>query len=226
MGRGRSAPPAPPATFAKISISTTTSSTTCPQAALKVDRPASGSFPRQYHRQRRARRTAYPLQSSPRTPFPSATTDARPEAAGRRLLRASDSPSTAVERCGARTRDGRPAIVAVHDSLKISSDTGAPITAISSKTTARPTGPCCFAASATSAVDKHGLTLTGKYGVIHVDSDGDYTYTVDAAKLAGLSGNVSESFQYKISDGASHIDTDSLSIAINVDAFHSSHLLV
>jgi polysaccharidase protein len=78
-------------------------------------------------------------------------------------------------------------------------------------------------------VDKHGLTLTGKYGVIHVESDGDYTYTVDAVKIAGLSGKVSESFQYKISDGASHIDTDSLGVYINVDAFHSSqasHLLV
>jgi polysaccharidase protein len=48
-------------------------------------------------------------------------------------------------------------------------------------------------------------------------------------KLAGLSGNVSETFQYKISDGASHIDTDSLGVSINVDAFHSSqaaHLLI
>lgn len=122
-----------------------------------------------------------------------------------------------------------PKIVAVHDSLKISADTGSAYHGNLLENDNAVNGTVLLRRFGDSAVDKHGLTLTGKYGVIHVDSDGDYTYTVDAAKLASLSGNVSESFQYKISDGASHIDTDSLSVGINVDAFHSSqasHLLV
>lgn len=122
-----------------------------------------------------------------------------------------------------------PKIVAVHDSLKISADTGSAYHGNLLENDSAVNGTVLLRRFGDSAVDKHGLTLTGKYGVIHVDSDGDYTYTVDAAKLAGLSGKVSESFQYKISDGASHIDTDSLSVGINVDAFHSSqasHLLV
>lgn len=117
-------------------------------------------------------------------------------------------------------------IVAVHDSLKISADTGSAYHGNLLENDSAANGNVLLRRFGDGAVDKHGLTLTGKYGVIHVESDGDYTYTVDAAKLAGLSGNVTESFQYKISDGASHIDTDSLSVAINVDAFHSSHLLV
>ncbi|MGZ2381500.1 right-handed parallel beta-helix repeat-containing protein [Rhizobium leguminosarum] len=119
-----------------------------------------------------------------------------------------------------------PRIVAVHDNLKISSDTGSAYHGNLLENDSASNGAVLLRRFGDSAVDKHGLTLTGKYGVIHVDSDGDYTYTVDAAKLAGISGNVSESFQYKISDGASHIDTDSLSVSINVDAFHGSHVLV
>ena len=117
-------------------------------------------------------------------------------------------------------------IVAVHDNLKISADTGSAYHGNLLENDSAANGNVLLRRFGNGAVDKHGLTLTGKYGVIHVDSDGDYSYTVDATKLAGLSGNVSESFQYKISDGASHIDADSLSISINVDAFHSSHLLL
>ncbi|TAU90062.1 right-handed parallel beta-helix repeat-containing protein [Rhizobium leguminosarum] len=117
-------------------------------------------------------------------------------------------------------------IVAIHDNLKISSDTGSAYHGNLLENDSASNGAVLLRRFGDSAVDKHGLTLTGKYGVIHVDSDGDYTYTVDAAKLAGISGNVSESFQYKISDGASHIDTDSLSVSINVDAFHGSHVLI
>jgi polysaccharidase protein len=114
-------------------------------------------------------------------------------------------------------------IVAVHDSLKITEDTGSVYHGNLLENDNASNGTVLLRRFGDSAVDKHGLTLTGKYGVIHVESDGDYSYTVDAAKLAGLSGKVSELFQYKISDGASHIDTDSLSVSINVDAFHSSH---
>ncbi|MBY5697248.1 right-handed parallel beta-helix repeat-containing protein [Rhizobium leguminosarum] len=122
-----------------------------------------------------------------------------------------------------------PRIVAAHDSLKISMDTGSAYHGNLLENDSAINGTVLLRRFGDSAVDKHGLTLTGKYGVIHVESDGDYTYTVDAVKIAGLSGKVSESFQYKISDGASHIDTDSLGVYINVDAFHSSqasHLLV
>ncbi|MBY2931498.1 right-handed parallel beta-helix repeat-containing protein [Rhizobium leguminosarum] len=122
-----------------------------------------------------------------------------------------------------------PRIVAAHDSLKISTDTGSAYHGNLLENDSAINGTVLLRRFGDSAVDKHGLTLTGKYGVIHVESDGDYTYTVDAVKIAGLSGKVSESFQYKISDGASHIDTDSLGVYINVDAFHSSqasHLLV
>ncbi|MBX5012461.1 right-handed parallel beta-helix repeat-containing protein [Rhizobium lentis] len=116
-----------------------------------------------------------------------------------------------------------PKIVAVHDSLKISTDTGSAYLGNLLENDNASNGTVLLRRFGDSAVDKHGLTLTGKYGVIHVESDGDYSYMVDAAKLAGLSGKVSEFFQYKISDGASHIDTDSLSVSINVDAFHTSH---
>ncbi|NNU49936.1 right-handed parallel beta-helix repeat-containing protein [Rhizobium sp. WYCCWR 11279] len=122
-----------------------------------------------------------------------------------------------------------PRIVAAHDSLKISKDTGSAYHGNLLENDSAINGTVLLRRFGDSAVDKHGLTLTGKYGVIHVESDGDYIYTVDAVKIAGLSGKVSESFQYKISDGASHIDTDSLGVYINVDAFHSSqasHLLV
>lgn len=119
-------------------------------------------------------------------------------------------------------------IVAVHDSLKITEDTGSAFHGNLLENDRASNGTILLRRFGDSAVDKHGLTLTGKYGVIHVEKDGDYSYTVDAAKLAGLSGKVSESFLYKISDGASHIDADSLSVSINVDTFHSSqssHLL-
>ncbi|MBB4235984.1 right-handed parallel beta-helix repeat-containing protein [Rhizobium esperanzae] len=117
-------------------------------------------------------------------------------------------------------------IVAVHDTLKISADTGSAYHGNLLENDHAANGIVLLRRFGDSAVDKHGLTLTGKYGVIHIESDGDYTYMVDAAKIAGLSGKVSESFQYKISDGASHIDTDSLSVGIDVDAFHHSHILL
>ncbi|PDT15722.1 polysaccharidase [Rhizobium sp. J15] len=120
-------------------------------------------------------------------------------------------------------------ILAVHDSLKISTDTDGAYHGNLLENDSAANGTVLLRRFGDSAVEKNGLTLTGKYGVIHVEKDGDYTYTVDEAKIAGLSGKVSESFQYKISDGASHIDTDSLSVFINVDSFHSSqasHLLV
>ncbi|MGO7668235.1 Ig-like domain-containing protein, partial [Rhizobium ruizarguesonis] len=53
-------------------------------------------------------------------------------------------------------------------------------------------------------VGTHGLTLTGEYGDIHVDREGNYAYTLDETKLPYHSGHVSESFSYGINDGSSH----------------------
>ncbi|MBX4937843.1 right-handed parallel beta-helix repeat-containing protein [Rhizobium binae] len=133
------------------------------------------------------------------------------------------SPAPVAEPLVAPVPAAAAKIVAVHDSLKIAEDTGGACHGNLLENDTASNGTILLRRFGDSAVDKHGLTLTGKYGVIHVESDGDYSYTVDAAKLAGLSGKVSESFQYKISDGASHIDADSLTVSINVDTFHSSH---
>ncbi len=118
-----------------------------------------------------------------------------------------------------------PKIVAVHDTLTIATDTGAAYHGNLLDNDVSANGNVFLRRFGEAAVDKNGLTIMGKYGVIHIELDGGYTYSVDTHKLAGLSGRVSESFQYKISDGASHIDTDTLAISINVDAFHGSHLL-
>ncbi|ARM13525.1 MULTISPECIES: right-handed parallel beta-helix repeat-containing protein [Rhizobium] len=134
------------------------------------------------------------------------------------------SPAPVAEPLIAPAPAATAKIVAVHDSLKIAEDAGGAYHGNLLENDNASNGTILLRRFGDSAVDKHGLTLTGKYGVIHVESDGDYSYTVDAAKLAGLSGKVSESFQYKISDGASHIDADSLTVSINVDTFHSSHV--
>ncbi len=114
--------------------------------------------------------------------------------------------------------DTAPALVATHDSLKISSDLDAAHYGNLLENDSSANGTLLLRRFEGEYVDKDGVTLTGHYGTIHVDSDGDYTYTADAAKLAGLSGDVSDTFHYKISDGTSlHFDTDTLSIAIHVD---------
>ncbi len=116
-------------------------------------------------------------------------------------------------------------ITAVHDILTISNSTEGAYHGNVLDNDVSANGNVFLRRFADAAVDKHGLTVMGKYGLIHIDVDGTFSYSVDTLKLDGLSGHVSESFQYKISDGSSHIDTDSLSISINVDDFHGSHLL-
>lgn len=114
--------------------------------------------------------------------------------------------------------DTAPALVATHDSLKITSDLDAAHYGNLLENDSSANGTLLLRRFEGEFVNKDGVTLTGQYGTIHVDGDGDYSYTVDAAKLAGLSGEVSDTFHYKISDGTSlHFDTDTLSISIHVD---------
>ncbi|MGO7465270.1 VCBS domain-containing protein, partial [Rhizobium ruizarguesonis] len=70
---------------------------------------------------------------------------------------------------------------------------------------------------------KHGLTLTGEYGDIHVDRAGNYDYTLDETKLpTDHSGHVSESFSYGVKDGTSHhSDGDTLTVLIHLDGLLS-----
>ncbi|MDF0700204.1 right-handed parallel beta-helix repeat-containing protein [Rhizobium sp. MC63] len=199
-------------------------------SALKVDKPASGSFydniidsavPTLTMPATIAAQNTFTIGGSKTLEQAQAEIDS---AAGSTTGDTQvSSPAPAAEPLVAPLPAGTQKIVAVHDSLKITEDTGSAYHGNLLENDKASNGTILLRRFGDSAVDKHGLTLAGKYGVIHVERDGDYSYTVDAAKLAGLSGKVSESFQYKISDGASHIDTDSLSVSINVDTFHSSH---
>jgi len=46
-----------------------------------------------------------------------------------------------------------------------------------------------------------GVDLTGKYGSIHLDQDGNFTYTVNAAAMSLVGKPVTDIFSYLISDG-------------------------
>jgi polysaccharidase protein len=60
------------------------------------------------------------------------------------------------------------------------------------------------------------MNIESKFGVLHIEQDGDYSFTVDVDQLKLLSGVVKETFQYKVSNGA-HIDAGYISISIDVD---------
>lgn len=60
------------------------------------------------------------------------------------------------------------------------------------------------------------MNIESKFGVLHIEQDGNYTFTVDADQLNLLSGVVRDSFQYKVSNG-SQIDTGYISISIDAD---------
>jgi len=181
------------------------------QAALKVDRPASGSF---HDNVIASDVTPYSISPSiiAANTFPVSNNTTLDEAqaatlASRDSLAASDTTHV----------DAVPTIVAGHDSLKISADADAHHGNLLENDSSA-NGTLLLRRFEGEIVDKDGLTLTGKYGTIHVDGNGDYTYTADATKLAGLSGDVSDTFHYKISDGAAHhFDTDTLIVSIHVD---------
>ncbi|AUW43228.1 right-handed parallel beta-helix repeat-containing protein [Rhizobium leguminosarum] len=181
------------------------------QAALKVDRPASGSF-----HDNVIASDVTPYSISPAiiaaNTFPVSNNTTLEEAQAATLASYSLAASDTTH------AEAVPTIVATHDSLKISSDIDSAHHGNLLENDSSANGTVLLRRFEGAIVDKNGLTLTGNYGTIHVDSDGDYTYTADAAKLAGLSGDVSDTFHYKISDGtAHHFDTDTLSISIHVD---------
>ncbi|EJC76684.1 right-handed parallel beta-helix repeat-containing protein [Rhizobium hidalgonense] len=181
------------------------------QAALKVDRPASGAF-----HDNVIASDVTPYSISPAiiaaNTFPASNNTTIEEADA--LLVSLDSHVAG----DATHTDAAPIIVAVHDSLTISADTDGAHHGNLLENDSSANGILLLRRFEGEVVGKNGLTLTGQYGTIHVDDHGDYSYTVDATKLAGLSGDVSETFHYKISDGAAHhFDTDTLSISIDVD---------
>ncbi|MBD9388214.1 right-handed parallel beta-helix repeat-containing protein [Agrobacterium sp. AGB01] len=65
------------------------------------------------------------------------------------------------------------------------------------------------------------MNIESKYGVLHIERDGDYTFTVDVDQLDSLSGVVKETFQYKISNGA-EIDAGYIFISIDADRILTS----
>lgn len=73
----------------------------------------------------------------------------------------------------------------------------------------------------TSFKNAPAMDIQGKYGVLHIESDGDYTFTVNPDRLDHLSGTLNESFQYKASNG-NMIDTGYIAIEINADHIASS----
>ena len=58
-----------------------------------------------------------------------------------------------------------------------------------------------------SAVDGQavgsGLTISGHYGVVSVDANGDFIYRVVTSALAGIGSQVSDTFSYVVTDGHS-----------------------
>ena len=63
-----------------------------------------------------------------------------------------------------------------------------------------------------------GIDLTGKYGTLHVEENGDYTYMLSAKGYAAINGNASavEKFAYKMSDTFA---TDSAKLIIDLSDF-------
>lgn len=180
-------------------------------AALKVDRPASGSFHNNVIESGVKATSISPAIIAAHTfPVSGNKTVKNAEAA----LAAHDSPAAA----SATKTAADPAVVAVHDNLKILTDTGEAHHGNLLKNDSSDNGTLVLRRFGDETVGKHGLTLTGKYGEIHVDREGNYAYTLDDTKLSGHSGHVSESFNYGINDGTSHhSDTDALTVFIHLD---------
>lgn len=76
-----------------------------------------------------------------------------------------------------------------------------------------------------ATMNKSGLDLTGKYGTLHVDADGHYSYKLDYSKIAAVDSLVSDSFSYKISNGVAY-DSDSLIFKIDAHMVNASHDLL
>ncbi|WP_064692045.1 right-handed parallel beta-helix repeat-containing protein [Rhizobium aegyptiacum] len=184
------------------------------QAALKVDRPASGSFYDNTMESGVKATSISPAIADAHT----FTVKNNQTVADVDTILASSVAETAV----LTEASADQAVVAVHDNLKIFTDTGAAHRGNLLENDSSENGTLALRRFGDESVGKHGLTLTGDYGVIHVDRQGNYAYTLDETKLPDHSGHVSESFSYGINDGTSHhSDTDTLTVFVHLDGLLS-----
>lgn len=185
------------------------------QAALKVDRPASGSF---YNNTLESGVKATAISPAIVAAHTFSVSSNHTVANVETALASTETKAAAVTDAGAD-----PAVVAVHDNLKIFTDTGEAHRGNLLENDSSDNDTLVLRRFGDEAVGKHGLTLTGDYGSIHVDREGNYAYTLDGTKLPDdHSGHVSESFKYGIDDGTSHhSDADTLTVFIHMDGLLS-----
>ncbi|PDT37959.1 polysaccharidase [Rhizobium sp. M10] len=184
------------------------------QSALKVDRPASGSF---YNNTIESGVDAYSISPAIVDAHSFTVSNNHTVANVETVLAASDTRVAAATDAAVD-----PAVVAVHDNLKIFTDTGEAHRGNLLENDSSDNGTLLLRRFGGEAVGEHGLTLTGEYGVMHVDREGNYAYTLDETKLPGHDGHVSETFGYGVNDGTSqHNDGDTLTVFIHMDGLLS-----
>ncbi|MBX5158013.1 MULTISPECIES: right-handed parallel beta-helix repeat-containing protein [unclassified Rhizobium] len=184
------------------------------QSALKVDRPASGTF---YNNTIESGVNATSLSPAVVDAHTFSVSNNHTVANVETALASTNTKAAAVTDAAAD-----PAIAAVHDNLKILTDTGAAHHGNLLENDSSDNGTLVLRRFGDESVGKHGLTLTGDYGSIHVDREGNYAYTLDDTKLPDHSGHVSESFSYGVDDGTSHhSDADTLTVFIHTDGLLS-----
>ncbi|ARO30680.1 pectin lyase fold/virulence factor domain-containing protein [Rhizobium sp. NXC14] len=184
------------------------------QAALKLDRPASGSF---YNNTVESGVTATSIARSVADAHTFSVSNNQTIANVETVLAISATKAAATTEAAMDA-----AVVAAHDNLKIITDTGAAHHGNLLENDSSDNGTLALRRFGHETVGKHGLTLTGDYGVIHVERDGNYSYTLDETKLPDHDGHVSESFSYEINDGNSHhSDADALTVYIHMDGLLS-----
>ncbi|MBY5457804.1 right-handed parallel beta-helix repeat-containing protein [Rhizobium beringeri] len=185
------------------------------QAALKVDRPASGSF---YNNTVETGTKATSISPAIVDAHTFTVTGNHTVANVETALASPVAKTAAVTEAVAD-----PAVVAVHDNLKILTDTGAAHHGNLLENDSSDNDTLVLRRFGDETVGKHGLTLTGEYGDIHVDREGNYAYTLDETKLpTDHSGHVSESFSYGVNDGTSHhSDGDTLTVYLHLDSLLS-----
>ncbi|QKK23325.1 right-handed parallel beta-helix repeat-containing protein [Rhizobium hidalgonense] len=183
------------------------------QAALKVDRPASGSF------------TNNTIETGVKaTSISPAIIDAHTFSVSNNHTVANvETALASTETKAAATTEPAvdSAVVAVHDNLKILTDADAARHGNLLENDSSDNDTLVLRRFGDETVGKHGLTVTGEYGVIHVDQQGNYAYTLDDTKLpdhGDHNGYVSESFSYGTDDGTSHNgDANTLTVFIHPD---------
>ncbi|MFS8148735.1 right-handed parallel beta-helix repeat-containing protein [Rhizobium sp. BR 249] len=187
------------------------------QAALKVDRPATGSFTNNTIESGTTATSISPAIADAHTFTVSGNqTVANVET----TLASADTKVAAATTTTEAAADA--AVVAVHDNLKIFTDNGEAHRGNLLENDSSDNDTLVLRRFGDESVGKHGLTLTGDYGSIHVDREGNYAYTLDDTKLPGHDGHVSETFSYGVNDGNSqHSDGDTLTVYIHMDGLVS-----